>query len=78
MTKPKSENVITGTIAELSNPDTGILINGQPVGQPELSVLSRLGMLKEVGQVERPAGQRGPAAKIWEVRTKNNFAVARK
>lgn len=67
---------IKGTISELVA--TGLTINGIPVGQPEMSVLTRLGFATEVGTVERPEGKRGPAPKVWELPTNGQFAVARK
>ncbi len=74
---------LTGTISELVA-DGKLTINGVPVGQPEMSVLTRLGFAKEIGTVERPEvaegekRKRGPAAKIWEIPLNGSFAVARK
>lgn len=74
---PKVEAFV-GTVAELTQTETGITINGVPVSQPDLSVLTRLKMIAPVGVSERPAGQRGPAAKIYELTNKVSFAVARR
>ena len=70
-------DTIKGTISELVEGGP-LSINGIPVGQPEMSVLTRLGLAKEVGTVERPAGKRGPAPKVWEIPVNGQFVVARK
>lgn len=73
-----NNNAIVGTVADLTRADTGITINGVAVSQPDLSVLTRLKMISPVGVVDRPAGQRGPAAKIYEIPEQVAFAVARR
>lgn len=70
-------DTIKGTISELVAGGR-LSINGVTVGQPEMSVLTRLGFAKEVGTVERPEGKRGPAPKVWEIPVNGQFAVARK
>ncbi len=69
---------IRGTIADLTKGKGAILVNGLPVDQPGLSALTRYGFGKEVGVADRPEGQRGPAAKIWEFPLNGKFAVALK
>lgn len=68
---------IEGTVAELTRGDR-LRINGKKVGQPEMSVLARLGIAVEVGVAERPDGQRGPAPKIYALPTTGQFAAARR
>lgn len=70
-----TDTAVRGTIAQLAG---SITINGHTVGQPELSVMTRLGFATEVGVVAKPEGVRGPAAKIWEIQTSPETVVARK
>ncbi|QDJ96233.1 hypothetical protein Xoosp13_46 [Xanthomonas phage Xoo-sp13] len=70
-----TETTVRGTIAELAG---SITINGRTVGQPELSVMTRLGFATEVGTADKPEGIRGPAPKIWELNLNAPMAVARK
>lgn len=66
---------VTGTIAQLSGK---ISLNGYFLGQPELSVLSRImegTMFHRVGIVKRD-GYRGRPAIVWQVDTETSaFAV---
>ena len=56
----------TGTIAQLIA--QGLTINGnKPLDQSSMSVLTRLGMAREIGKMEKAPGTRGSAATIWEV-----------
>jgi hypothetical protein len=59
---------ITGTIAQLSGK---ITMNGVALGQPELSVLTRIfngGAVKRVGVIKKE-GERGRPATIWQIDT---------
>lgn len=59
---------ITGTIAQLSGKLT---LNGVALGQPELSVMTRIfngSVFKQVGIVKRE-GERGRPAAVWQVDT---------
>lgn len=59
---------LTGTIAQLSGKLT---LNGVALGQPELSVMTRLfngNIFKQVGVVKKE-GERGRPAIIWQVDT---------
>lgn len=59
---------ITGTIAQLSGK---LSLNGTTLGQPELSVMTRVfsgTIFKQVGIVKRE-GERGRPATIWQVDT---------
>lgn len=59
---------ITGTVAQLSGKLT---LNGQPLGQPELSVFTRLcagKQFKQVGIIKHE-GARGRPSIIWQVDT---------
>ncbi len=78
VTVSEDGKVVTGTIADLTkrNSPYQLLVNGVPATQPDLSVLTRLGFASAVGVVERPAGKRGPAAKIYSFPTSGTFAVA--
>lgn len=61
---------ITGTIAQLSGKLT---LNGVALGQPELSVMTRIfngSIFKQVGIVKRE-GERGRPAIIWQVDTES-------
>jgi hypothetical protein len=73
----KTDQYIQGTVAELVA-NGSLSVNGKAVGQPEMSVLARLGFAQEVGTVERPEGTRGRAAKIYRLPTNGSFAVVRK
>lgn len=68
-------DTIRGTIAELANKVT---VNGNLVDQPGLSVLTRLGIGKQVGVTEKPDNQRGRAAAIWEFPLESTTVLARK
>lgn len=60
-------SVVKGTIAEL---DRKFKVGDMVLGQPELSVLTRIGeaggFARKVGEVKRPDGK-GRAATIWEI-----------
>lgn len=61
---------ITGTIAQLSGK---LSLNGTTLGQPELSVMTRIfggTVFKQVGIVKRE-GERGRPAIIWQVDTES-------
>lgn len=61
---------ITGTIAQLSGKLT---LNGTTLGQPELSVMTRIfggSVFKQVGIVKKE-GERGRPAIIWQVDTES-------
>lgn len=61
---------ITGTIAQLSGKLT---LNGVALGQPELSVMTRIfggSVFKQVGIVKKE-GERGRPAIIWQVDTES-------
>ena len=61
---------ITGTIAQLSGK---LSLNGVALGQPELSVMTRIfngSIFKRVGIVKRE-GERGRPAIIWQVDTES-------
>lgn len=58
---------IRGTIADFAGK---LSLNGAVLGQPELSMLTRIGrgsFFNAVGTVPKPAGQRGKPATIWEL-----------
>jgi hypothetical protein len=58
---------IRGTIADFAGK---LSLNGVILGQPELSMLTRIGrgsFFNAVGTVPKPAGQRGKPATIWEL-----------
>ena len=58
---------IRGTIADFAGKLT---VNGVTLGQPELSMLTRIGrgsFFKAIGTVPKPAGVRGKPATIWEL-----------
>lgn len=65
-TVKRTETHLEGTVADLINNDR-LRINGSVVGQPEMSVLARLGIAKEVGTAVRPDGRRGPSPKILAI-----------
>lgn len=59
---------VTGTIAQLSGK---ITMNGVALGQPELSVLTRIfngTAVKRVGVVKKE-GERGRPATVWQIDT---------
>lgn len=59
---------ITGTIAQLSGKLT---LNGVALGQPELSVMTRIfngSIFKQVGIIKKE-GERGRPAIVWQVDT---------
>lgn len=56
-------NSIRGTIAQLSGK---VKMNGNALDSVALSTLTRAGFAQKVGTVEKPAGQRGKPATIWE------------
>ena len=59
---------VTGTIAQLTNKLT---MNGVPLDQPALSVMTRIfsgSLFKQVGIVKKE-GKRGRSAIIWQVDT---------
>lgn len=61
---------LTGTIAQLSGKLT---LNGVALGQPELSVMTRIfggSVFKQVGIVKKE-GERGRPAIIWQVDTES-------
>ena len=61
---------ITGTIAQLAGKMT---LNGTPLGQPELSVMTRLfdgTLFQRVGVIKRD-GERGRPATVWQVDTES-------
>lgn len=61
---------VTGTIAQLSGK---LSLNGTVLGQPELSVMTRIfggTVFKQVGIVKRE-GERGRPAIIWQVDTES-------
>ena len=70
-----SNETIRGTIAELAG---RVTVNGNVVDQPGLSVLTRLGIGKQVGVTEKPENQRGRAATIWEFPLESTTVLARK
>lgn len=57
----------TGTVAQLVA--MGLTVNGNiPLDQSALSVLTRLGIAREIGIAEKAGpSTRGKAAKVWEV-----------
>lgn len=65
-------NVITGTIKELVA--RAITFNGNLLGQPELSVLTRLGIAREVSKIS--TGSKGKPATVWEFPCEGNFSFA--
>jgi len=72
-----TDTSIEGTVADLTRGGK-LRINGKAVGQPEMSVLARLGIAVEVGVADRPEGKRGPAAKVYALPTSGQFAAARR
>jgi hypothetical protein len=61
-------NIIRGTIKELIAKQ--VKVNGNVMGQAEFSVLTRLcngSLATQVGFADRPAGQKGKPAAIWEI-----------
>lgn len=61
---------VTGTIAQLSGKLT---LNGSTLGQPELSVMTRIfngGAFKQVGVIKKD-GERGRPAIVWQVDTES-------
>lgn len=59
---------LTGTIAQLAGK---LSLNGVTLGQPELSVMTRIfngAAFKQVGQVKK-AGERGRPALVWQLDT---------
>lgn len=59
---------VTGTIAQLQGK---LILNGVALGQPELSVMTRVfagGAFKQVGAI-RKDGERGRPAIVWQVDT---------
>ena len=62
---------IEGTVSDIigKGEKSRLRINGTPAGQPELSVLARLGIATEVGTADRPEGTRGPKPKILRIPT---------
>ena len=65
--------MIRGTVKELAGK---VSVNGQVLGQPELSFLTRLGrgqFAKPVGQVKPPG--KGKPATIWEINSNPRFKV---
>lgn len=61
---------VTGTIAQLSG---NLTLNGVTLGQPELSVMTRIfggSAFKQVGVIKKE-GERGRPAIIWQVDTES-------
>lgn len=65
---------IQGTPKELVA--NGLTVNGKVVNQQIISVLVRLGVCEEVGIEQRPAGSKGPAAKVYRFFGKKAFKFA--
>ena len=68
---------IRGTIADFAGK---LSLNGVVLGQPELSMLTRIGrgsFFNAVGTVPKPAGQRGKPATIWELTLSANLNFTR-
>ena len=66
----KMARYVTGTIAQLSNKLT---LNGVLLGQPELSVMTRIfggSTFKQVGIIKKE-GERGRPAIVWQVDTES-------
>lgn len=65
-----SKRYVTGTIAQLAG---NLDLNGVKLGQPELSVMTRIfggSLFKQVGVVKQE-GARGRPAIIWQVDTES-------
>lgn len=59
---------VVGTIAQLAN---NLTLNGVTLGQPELSVMTRVfagHAFKQIGSI-RKEGERGRPAAIWQIDT---------
>jgi len=68
-------NLITGTIAQLAGK---LEINGVVLGQPELSIMSRLlagSAFRKIGEI-RKEGARGRPNNVWEIDTEAMFNVS--
>lgn len=65
----QTSDYIEGTTADIigREAESRLQINGNPVKQPDLSTLARLGIAMEVGVAERPVGKRGPAPTIYRI-----------
>ena len=73
----RTEDAVIGTVADLIRGDR-LRINGHVVGQPEMSVLTRLGIATPVGVAEKDPTKPGPAAKIYSIPTTGTFAALRR
>jgi hypothetical protein len=70
-----AEGTIRGTFSEIQA--LGFSINGVKLDLAMLSVLTRLGMGKKIGEAPKPAGARGKAAGIWELPLSVSFNLVK-
>lgn len=61
----ESKTHLQGTVRELVS--CGISVNGIKLDKADLGVLLNLGMGKLLGEVDKPAGSRGKAAKVYSI-----------
>jgi len=63
----------TGTVKDLVK--MNLTANGQKLDTAMLSVITRLGMARNVGQAPKPEKTRGKAATIWEISEETLFKI---
>lgn len=73
--REKAHDSVRGTFNQIQ--DMGYSITAARLDLAMLSVLTRLGMGKKVGEAPKPPGARGKAAGIWELPPSITFTLTK-
>jgi len=67
-----NENALRGTPAQLAG---RLAVNGKPLGQAEISFLTRMGFAQSEGTAKTRSGRGGKPATIWSFNAENAFTI---